>query len=167
MISNHYAMTYGARDNWLVLIAMSFAGASIRAWFVARHKPEGRHGLKAALPAALGALTLVGLVVVLAPNASSVAVRGAAAVPAPTGGEIEAIVQERCVQCHSQTPSPEFGFSAPPSGVMFDTLNELRAHRANVQVMLSSRAMPPGNVTGLTDEERAEILMWIAHGARP
>jgi uncharacterized membrane protein len=27
MISNHYAMTYGARYNWLVLIAVSFAGA--------------------------------------------------------------------------------------------------------------------------------------------
>jgi uncharacterized membrane protein len=38
MISNHYAMTYGARYNWLVLIAISFAGACIRAWFVARHK---------------------------------------------------------------------------------------------------------------------------------
>lgn len=167
MISNHYAMTYGARNNWLVLIGMSFAGACIRAWFVARHKPEGRRGLKAALPAALGALTLVGLVVALAPDVSSGTARGAAAVPALTGSEIEAIVQERCVQCHSGTPSPKFGFSAPPNGVMFDTVNELRAHRADVQVMLSSRAMPPGNVTGLTNEERAEMLRWIAHGARP
>jgi uncharacterized membrane protein len=45
MISNHYAMTYGARYNWLVLIAMSFAGACIRAWFVARHKPSERTGV--------------------------------------------------------------------------------------------------------------------------
>jgi uncharacterized membrane protein len=42
MISNHYAMTYGAHYNWLVLIAMCFAGACIRAWFVARHKPRRR-----------------------------------------------------------------------------------------------------------------------------
>lgn len=168
MISNHYAMTYGARDNWLVLIAMSFAGACIRGWFVARHKPEGRRGLKAALPAALGALTLVGLVVALAPKADSVVTaRGAAAVHDPAGSGIEAIVQQRCVPCHSETPSPKFGFSAPPNGVMFDTVNELRARRANVQEMLSSRVMPPGNVTRMTDEERAEILTWIAHGARP
>ena len=46
MISNHYAMTYGARSNWLVLIAMSVAGACIRAWFVARHRAaeRGRFG---------------------------------------------------------------------------------------------------------------------------
>ncbi|MGH8289937.1 MAG: urate hydroxylase PuuD [Steroidobacteraceae bacterium] len=167
MISPHYAMTYGAHDSWLVLIGMSFAGACIRGWFVARHKPEGRRGLKAALPAALAALALAGLVVALAPKVSSVTARGAAAVHGLVGSGIEAIVQERCVPCHSETPSPKFGFSAPPNGVMFDTLRELRVRRANVQEMLSSRAMPPGNVTGLTDEERTEILTWIAHGARP
>lgn len=167
MISNHYAMTYGARDNWLVLIGMSFAGACIRGWFVARHKPEGRGGLKAALPAALGALTLVGLVVVLVPRVSLVVARGTATAHDPAGSGIEAIAQERCVPCHSATPSPKFGFSAPPNGVMFDTLNELRARATNVQEMLSSRAMPPGNITGMTDEERAEILTWIAHGPSP
>ena len=44
MISNHYAMTYGARYNWLVLIGMCIAGALIRAWFVARHKAHERGG---------------------------------------------------------------------------------------------------------------------------
>jgi uncharacterized membrane protein len=163
MISPHYAMMYGARDNWLVLIAMSFAGACIRGWFVARHKPEGRRGLKAALPAALAALTLAALVVALEPKVSSVTAAGAAAAPVPAGRGIEAIVQERCVPCHSKRPSPHFGFAAPPNGVMFDTLSELRARGANVEVMLSSRAMPPGNVTGLTGAERAEILTWIEH----
>lgn len=168
MISNHYAMTYDAPDNWLVLIAMSFAGACIRGWFVARHRPEGRRGLRAALPAALGALTLVGLVVALAPKVGPVVTaRGAAAVHDPAGGGIESIVQERCVPCHSKTPSNRFGFAAAPNGVVFDTVNELRARAANVQEMLSSRAMPPGNVTGMTDEERGEILTWIAHGAPP
>src|SRR6266702_6403454 len=71
MISNHYAMTYGARYNWLVLIAMSFAGACIRGWFVARHKPAGRRGVASAVPAALGVLTLAGVVVALAPESAS------------------------------------------------------------------------------------------------
>ena len=38
MISNHYAMTYGARRNWLVLIAICAAGVLIRVYFVDRHK---------------------------------------------------------------------------------------------------------------------------------
>src|SRR6202034_84755 len=53
MISNHYAMTYGARYNWAVLVAVSFAGACIRAWFVARHKPAQRTVYARALPAVL------------------------------------------------------------------------------------------------------------------
>jgi uncharacterized membrane protein len=36
MISNHYALTFGARHNWLVLIAISSAGVLIRAYFVDR-----------------------------------------------------------------------------------------------------------------------------------
>jgi hypothetical protein len=68
MISNHYAMTYGARHNWLVLIAVSFAGACIRAWFVARHKPQERSGYARAMPAVLGVLTLAGVVLALAPS---------------------------------------------------------------------------------------------------
>ena len=119
MISNHYAMTYGARYNWLVLIAMSFAGACIRGWFVARHKPAGRRGAMAALPAALGVLTLAGVVVALAPAGPSPL--GANAGPssgAPPGdvAQVEAIVEQRCVPCHSTHPSSKFGFSAPPMG---------------------------------------------------
>ena len=38
MISNHYAMTYGHEYNWLILIAISVAGALIRAYFVSRHR---------------------------------------------------------------------------------------------------------------------------------
>jgi uncharacterized membrane protein len=31
---------------------------------------------------------------------------------------------------------------------------------------LRSRAMPLGNLTGMTEEERAAVLAWIEHGAR-
>lgn len=157
MISNHYAMTYGARYNWLVLIAMSFAGACIRGWFVARHKPAGRHGLVAAMPAALGVLTLAGLVVALAP-------RGVTGAPAVDVGQVQTIVEQRCVPCHSRNPT-QHGFNAPPNGVVLETLDELRAHLPEVQKQVALRAMPLGNLTGMTDEERAKVLMWIGHGA--
>jgi uncharacterized membrane protein len=166
MISGHFAMTYGARNNWLVLLAMSFAGACIRGWFVARHRPEGRRGLKAALPAALAAVTLICLIVALAPKDRSLAAQEAAAVPVLTGSRIEAIVHERCAPCHSARPSPKFGFAAAPDGIVFDTLSEFRARRSQVREMLATRTMPPGDVTGLTNKERVEILTWIARGGR-
>jgi uncharacterized membrane protein len=160
MISNHYAMTYGARYNWLVLIAMSFAGACIRGWFVARHKPEGRRGLASALPAALGVVTLLGVVVALAPDLPSL--QQGATVDAT---QIHAIVAQRCVPCHSTHPATQFGFNAPPNGIVLETLDQLRAHLPEVQKQVSLRTMPLGNLTGMTDTEREALLMWIGHGA--
>jgi uncharacterized membrane protein len=180
MISNHYAMTYGARYNWLVLIAMSFAGACIRGWFVARHKPAGRRGVASALPAALGVLTLAGVVVALAPERGpsqldSIAGPGAALAPgasnlsatAPPGdvAQVQSIVEQRCVPCHSTHPSSKFGFSAPPNGIVLETLAQLRAHLPEVQKQVSLRTMPLGNLTGMTEDERSRVLMWIGHGA--
>ena len=165
MISNHYAMTYGARYNWLVLIAMSFAGACIRGWFVARHKPEGRRGLSAAMPAVLGVATLAALVVALAPEPVP-GVGGAVANGLPTVDvtQVEAIVGQRCVPCHSRKPT-QLGFNVPPNGIVLETVDEVKAHLPEIQKQVSLRAMPLGNLTGMTDEERAKLLMWIGHGA--
>jgi len=172
MISNHYAMTYGARYNWLVLIAMSFAGACIRGWFVARQKPERRGGVVAALPAALGVGTLAGLVVALAPAempAIDSGVSGSAGPLAPNDlptvdvTQVQVIVTQRCVPCHSKSPT-QLGFNAPPNGIVLETMDELRAHLPEIQKQVSLRAMPLGNLTGMTDDERAKLLMWIGHG---
>lgn len=184
MISNHYAMTYGAQYNWLVLIAMSFAGACIRGWFVARHKPEGRRGLASALPAALGVLTLTGVVVALAPvttvhlpaempGASAATATGSSTLgsastpgaPIPETSQVHSIVEQRCVPCHSTHPNTRFGFSAPPNGIVLETIDQLRAHSPEVQKQVSLRIMPLGNLTGMTDDERATLLMWVGHGA--
>jgi uncharacterized membrane protein len=177
MISNHYAMTYGARYNWLVLIAMSFAGACIRGWFVARHKPAGRRGVASALPAALGVLTLVGVVVALAPQrgpaplgaalgfGDGTGIGPASGAPPGDASQVQAIVEQRCVPCHSTHPSSRFGFNAPPNGVVLETLDQLRAHLPEVQKQVSLGTMPLGNLTGMTDDERARVLMWIGHGA--
>ena len=182
MISNHYAMTYGARYNWLVLIAMSFAGACIRGWFVARHKPAGRLGVASALPAALGVLTLAGVVVALAPaggpspldssagsgsnvpNPANDRVDGSATAPPGDVAQVQSIVEQRCVPCHSTHPSAKFGFNAPPNGIILETLDQLRAHLPEVQKQVSLRTMPLGNLTGMTEDERSRVLMWIGHG---
>jgi uncharacterized membrane protein len=154
MISNHYAMTYGAKYNWLVLIAMSFAGACIRGWFVARHKAEGRQGLKSLMPAIAGGVTLIALVAALAPA------NDVSGVPTVDALQVQAIVGHRCVPCHSQRPTL-LGLTAPPNGVVLETMDQLKAHLPEVQKQVSMRAMPLGNLTGMTDQERAELLQWL------
>jgi uncharacterized membrane protein len=168
MISNHYAMTYGARSNWLVLIAMSFAGACIRAWFVARHRPAENKGFITALPAILGVLTLGAVVLALSPSLSQNAgLPGArAAAPAVDGARVQQIVEQRCVPCHAALPTQP-GFNAPPNGLVFEKIDQVLAHLPEVQKQLVMRTMPLGNLTRMTDDERATVLMWIGHGARP
>jgi uncharacterized membrane protein len=163
MISNHYATTYGARYNWLVLVAISFAGACIRAWFVARHRAAER-GYLPLLPALLGALALAAVVVALAPAAGRSAAGPQPIAASASVSQVQQIVQLRCVPCHAARPT-EAGFSAAPNGLMLETLDQLLAHLPQVQQQLTARTMPLGNLTAMTDEERAAMLMWIGHGA--
>jgi len=160
MISNHHAMTYGAHDNWLVLIAMSFSGVCIRAWFVARHKPEGRQGITSLLLLIMGLLGLIIVIIGLYPDDPAL-VAGA---PPVTTVQAEAILDERCVPCHSHAPTQP-GFNAPPNGIVLNSPAQVRAHLAEVQKQLTLRTMPLGNITGMTDVERARLLQWLGQGA--
>jgi uncharacterized membrane protein len=161
MISNHYAMTYGARNNWLVLTALCVAGACTRAWFVARHRPREQRGAVAALPLVIAVLSVGAVVYALIPSTVST---GSASLPGPRPetARVAAIVELRCAPCHSTTPTQP-GFSAPPNGLVFQKLDQLNAHLPEVQQQLTMRTMPLGNLTMMTEDERAQLLMWIGH----
>ena len=165
MLSNHYAMTYGARYNWLVLIAMSFAGACIRAWFVARHKPLPRRPWAAALPAVLGLAALAVVVVALAPAPAAGAKAGIAAA-LPALDRVQTIVTQRCSPCHATVPS-QTGFNAAPNGLVFESLAQVRTHGAEVVQQLGTHSMPLGNLTGMTEAERDDLARWAAASTAP
>jgi uncharacterized membrane protein len=42
---------------------------------------------------------------------------------------------------------------------------QIRAHLADVQKQLTLRTMPLGNITGMTEPERARLLQWISQSA--
>jgi len=71
----------------------------------------------------------------------------------------------RCTPCHAARPT-QAGFSAAPNGVLLETLDQLLAHLPQVQQQLSAHAMPLGNLTAMTEDERGTVLMWIGHGAQ-
>jgi uncharacterized membrane protein len=77
---------------------------------------------------------------------------------------VQSIVAERCVGCHATTPRFQ-GMATAPKGVVLEEAAQLRMHAARIREQLASRAMPPGNLTGLTDAERAELIAWIDAGA--
>jgi uncharacterized membrane protein len=154
MISGHYAMTFGSRWNWLVLIALTLAGALIRVWFVLRHK-----GRAPAWPWVLGLLLAGMVVVLLAPRSQP----GAEAVKF---SEVNDVIAKRCIGCHMQKPAFQ-GLAEAPKGVMLDTPERIRAQAQLIyQQTVLARAMPPGNITGMTEDERAVIARWVRAGPR-
>jgi len=164
MISHHYPMTYGARENWLVLIAICAAGVLLRVYFVARHKAHERGGRTSPLPAALGIAALAGVAAALMPAPRGAQLTAAGLVSPGSFTRIEAIVARRCAGCHSVQPT-QAGFTAAPNGVLLDTPEHIVSRTEQMRQQLVTRAMPVGNVTGITEEERAEMLAWIDRGA--
>jgi len=155
MTSNHYAMTYSHEYNWLILIAISLAGALIRVYFVARHK-----GNASMLPvlAALALLLSVGVLMAPKSNAES---SGSIV----SFDEVRAVVQHRCTTCHSGTPTHP-AFPAAPGGVVLDTDAQIVAEAARIhQQTVVTRVMPIGNLTGISEDERQVIDRWYI--ARP
>ena len=157
MISSHYAMTYGHARNWLILAAISFAGAAIRVYFVSRHK-----GRAAPLPVLAGIVALAAVALAIAPPLRGVGATAAA--PAEEFARVLSIVQSRCAACHAQSPIQP-GFAAAPKGVMLDTPERIASQAAPINQQVSSHVMPLANLTGMTDAERETIAQWFAHGA--
>jgi uncharacterized membrane protein len=164
MLSNHYAFLFGARHNFLVLIAMCAAGALIRTWFVLRHKAREHGGRTPAWPALAGLAILAGVAVVLAPRSTSGA-SATAAVGGPSSYDrVLAIVAVRCAGCHARKPT-QLGFAEPPKGVMLETPEQIIAHLPQLALQVRTRVMPIGNLSGMTEDERTELLDWVDHGA--
>ncbi len=160
MISNHYAMSYGHAYNWLILIAISLAGALIRVYFVQRH-----FGKASPLPMAVAAVILLLVSLAIAPGTADTGKTGELSA-AQLFSKVKHVLDERCTVCHSISPT-QAGFSAPPKGVVFDSVKDILNQAALIhQQTVVSKVMPIGNLTRMTDEERSLLDQWYRGGAK-
>ena len=107
-------------------------------------------------------LLIVGLTVALRPPTRSASV-GATAV---RFARVQTIIQARCTGCHATKPTIA-GFSAAPKGVLLDTPERIVAQRDAIKAQaVDTKAMPLGNVTGMTRAERDLVASWLAQGGR-
>lgn len=157
MISHHYASTYAHPHAWAVLALIAAAAVSIRHFFNRRHKGvlEWRYP-------AFGAGLLGVVAWWTAPR-----VLPLPRVSGPVTFErVQAIIGQRCMTCHAPTPTFA-GIAQPPAGVVLHTAETIGANAQRIyQQVVATRLMPLGNVTQITDDERAVIAAWIADGAR-
>ena len=155
MTSNHFAMTYANDYNWVVLIAISLAGALIRIYFVARHK-----GNASPLPLVIAILLILAVSFMIAPKSTI-----ASAHIETNFADVRRVVHERCTTCHSARPTHPL-FPAAPGGVELDSDAQIIAEALRIhQQTVVTGVMPIGNLTDMSDEERVLIDQWFRSGA--
>ncbi|MEP7154343.1 MAG: urate hydroxylase PuuD [Betaproteobacteria bacterium] len=153
MISNHYPMTYSHPYGWAVLGAIMLAGVLIRQFFVLRLCGK----IVPALPA-IAVLLLLAVAVAMAPSPASKAAGGI------TMAQVKAVIDQRCVPCHAAQPS-QAGFNQPPKGIVLETAENILTHADKIAETTSNRYMPIGNLTQMTDAERALLASWHAQNS--
>ncbi|MBG7620839.1 urate hydroxylase PuuD [Herbaspirillum sp. AP02] len=171
MLSNHYSMTYSAPHNWLVLLFIMAAGALIRQFFVLRHK-----GVTNWWYPGVAVVLLLAVILWMSPamQATPAAPAPAAATPAESGSaaaapsavgfaQVQQVIQARCIQCHAAKPTL---MPVPGKGVLLDSPDNIAQHAQQIyQQAVVQKSMPLGNMTHITDDERAVIGKWFESGA--
>jgi uncharacterized membrane protein len=144
MVSGHFPSTFGDRWNWAILTGIAASGALVRHWFNLRGQGHRNVWI---LPAA--ALMMIALAVVTRPASTDQIVPP----------QVLSIVQQRCVPCHSATPT-EPGYTEAANGIFLDTEPAVLARRQIIGPLVKSGYMPFENATAMTEEERALVVEW-------
>jgi uncharacterized membrane protein len=154
MVSPHYPFLSAHPQSWLVVALIIVAGALIRHYINRVDAGDDWNAFGWAAPVA--AFALICAIWVTAPRA-----------PAATGGavsdaEVLAITKTHCTVCHAQKPTHE-SFQEAPKNVTLETIDQLKRYAPLIlSQTVQNKAMPLGNQTGMTEEERAKIGAWIA-----
>jgi uncharacterized membrane protein len=155
MLAGHFAFVYGAGRAWLVLIAIMLLGALTRVFYNLRH--QGRTIW--AIPA-IGAVAVLLLAWAIKPDDAD----SGSTTTTIAYSRVAPVIEQRCAPCHAQTPT-EPGFSSPPAGIVLETPAQIAARANEIKTVVSTKAMPLGNLTGMTSEERALVVAWVTQGA--
>ncbi|TFH91601.1 urate hydroxylase PuuD [Vibrio ouci] len=189
MISNHFPSTYGSEYNWAILAGLAIFSILVRHYFNTRH---GSQKFAWTIPvAALGMITLAFVTSPYANRPAAPVAKAPVAVETSTAKSTEAVstdnvqaanaseqpadggvnftiinqvIQERCSVCHSATPT-HASFAAAPAGVILDTPQEIKANSPRIAQTVTTKYMPLGNMTQMTEDERTLIGAWVAQGA--
>jgi len=160
MISNHYPLLFATKLNWVIVAIVLALGPIIRHFFNERH--AGRASPWWVWGAAALGMIAIGLLSAAGPRD----VKTAASSTLPTYANVEEIVLSRCGMCHGAEPVWA-GIATAPKGILLDDAEHIRRNaRLIARNAAWASAMPPGNVTQMSGEERAVVAAWIADGAK-
>jgi uncharacterized membrane protein len=157
MLSNHYPLFFATQYNWLIVAIVLLIGPVIRHYFNSRH--EGKEG-----PLWTWAVAAAGMLAIAWLSGTGAGIK-MGALPAPKFAAVQEIITSRCSMCHAKEPVWA-GFVIAPKGVLLDSAEQIRLHANMIAInAVRSRAMPPGNVTEITPDERQVLAAGLAAGA--
>jgi uncharacterized membrane protein len=152
MISNHYPITFGQPRAWLVLIAILLLAAWVLHFFSLLQLGRTVWGIP--VTAAIAAFALGVAIAPARPDATPF-----------TFSDVQRIIAVRCAVCHAANPTQP-GFAIAPKGLLLETPAQIVANAQKInEQAVATKAMPIGNLTQMTDAERAVLAAWIAAGA--
>jgi uncharacterized membrane protein len=164
MLSNHYPLAFATHFNWVIAGLVFLMGVTIRHWFNTTHARKGR-------PTWTWLATVLIFIVIMwlstVPKVLTGEPDDAALSPMQQKFAANAhfdaardVVLSRCSMCHAAEPVWE-GVNFAPKAVKLETDREIAVHAREIYIQAGrSHAMPPGNITEISAEERQLLTAW-------
>ena len=167
MLSNHYPLAFATEYSWIIAALVFLTGVTIRHYFNTMHRtgkgPHWTWAVTVLLFIAIAWLSTANL-----RNNSAVTTDAHAPttyeetfMTADGFDDVHSIVLGRCSMCHAQEPFWSNTLHWAPKGVLLDTPADIARNARAIYLHAGiSHAMPPANVTFITDEERLALTTW-------
>ena len=171
MLSNHYPLAFATDYSWIIAALVFLMGVTIRHYFNTMHRTgKGPHWTWAAT-------VLLFIAIAWLSTANMWGRNDTAQARAPTAYEetfitadgfedVHTIVLGRCSMCHAREPFWSDTLHWAPKGVVLDTPADIARNARAIYLQAGiSHAMPPANVTHITDEERLTLSTWYQNAS--
>lgn len=154
MISNHFPSTFGNDYPWIILAIITAGTAGVKHYL--NLKEKGQYTVWV-LP--------ISVFILLAATFITAPAKPGECNKTVSFAEVNAIINKRCITCHSKRPTDDV-YTAPPNGVVYDTPQDVVKLKDKImQRVVITKTMPQNNKTNITQAERDIIGCWINQGA--
>ena len=164
MLSNHYPLAFATEYNWIIAALVFLMGVTIRHYFNTMHStgkgPSWTWLVTALLFVIAAWLSTNPSMQSGEANASVISSRQQQFMEAKGFQQAAETVQGRCSMCHAEDPVWE-GMIVPPKGVVLEEETDIAKYAREIYIQAGrSHAMPPGNLSNMTVEERQVLVKW-------
>jgi len=152
MTSNHYALITGHPQAWALVGLIVLGGGVARHFLLRTEVHDSMAEIAWTIPVI--ACCLMAAVMMTEPSKINSTLK-------VSDAEALAIVQNRCAACHSANPT-DASVKQAPKGIMLSSIEDLKRYASQIEAQaVRNKAMPMGNKTGMTNDERAQLGAWI------